>query len=139
MTILESGSPEELFMEPRTDLIRALTQARACSDALFVGLPVVSLYGPTFAARVAVSLLHAAGVGELATDSLENYHACALHLAQNRHELKQLRAKLVENRSRCALFDTARFTRDLEQAYRRMLVFHREGLPPRAFAVEASA
>jgi len=110
-----------------------------CSDALFVGLPVVSLYGPTFPARVAVSLLHAAGVGDLATDSLESYHARALYLAQNRHELKQLRAKLVENRTRCALFDTARFTRDLEQAYRQMVVFHREGLPPRAFAVEASA
>jgi predicted O-linked N-acetylglucosamine transferase (SPINDLY family) len=107
-----------------------------CSDALFVGLPVVSFYGPTFPARVAVSLLHAAGVGELAADSLESYYTRALHLAKHRDELKGLRAKLIANRSRCPLFDTARFTRDLESAYRQMMAFHREGQPARAFAVE---
>lgn len=108
-----------------------------CSDALFVGLPVVSLYGPTFPARVAMSLLNAAGVDELAADSLESYHARALYFAQNRNELKTLRAKLIANRNQCALFDTARFTRDLERAYRQMAGYHREGLPPRAFAVES--
>ena len=107
-----------------------------CSDALFVGLPVVSFYGPTFPARVAVSLLNAIGMSELAADSIGSYEARALFLAQNREELKAVRAKLLRNRTSAPLFDTARFTRDLERAYREMMTLQRKGLAPRSFAVE---
>ena len=107
-----------------------------CSDALFVGLPVVSFYGPTFPAHVAVSLLNAVGMAELATQSLEEYEARALFLAQNRAELERVKAKLMQNRETFPLFDTARFTRNLEQAYREMLALHDQGMPPHSFAVE---
>jgi protein O-GlcNAc transferase len=75
-------------------------------------------------------------MGELATQSLEEYEARALFLAQNPGELDRVKKKLMENRETFPLFDTARFTRNLEQAYREMLVLHRRGMPPRSFAVE---
>lgn len=107
-----------------------------CSDALFVGLPVISLYGPTFPARVAVSLLNAAGSPELATGSIAEYESRAQHLAQNRDELTGLRNRLLHNRKTCPLFDTAMMTRHLEYAYREMVARHLRGLPPQPFAVE---
>lgn len=109
------------------------------SDALFAGLPLISLYGSTFPARVAVSLLHAAGMSKLATDSLESYEAKALFYAQTRDALQAVRAKLARNRDTAPLFDTALFTRHLESAYRQMVALNRSGESPRAFAVEASA
>lgn len=90
------------------------------SDALWVGLPVVTCPGDTFASRVAGSLLHAAGVPELVTDSLPAYKALALRLANDPPALQALRDKLRETRATMPLFDTGRFTRQLEQAYREM-------------------
>jgi predicted O-linked N-acetylglucosamine transferase (SPINDLY family) len=43
---------------------------------------------------------------------------------------------LAGNRMNCALFDTVRFTRDLEQAYTVMWQRHQSGDPPSSFAVE---
>jgi len=53
------------------------------SDALWAGLPLITVTGTTFAGRVATSLLHAVGIPELATDSLDAYEALALKLAQD--------------------------------------------------------
>ena len=108
------------------------------SDALFAGLPLISIYGSTFPARVAVSLLHAAGMSELATDSLESYEAKALFFAKDREALKAVRAKLVRNRESAPLFDTALFTRHLESAYQKMMTLQRSGEGPKHFAVEAA-
>ena len=90
------------------------------SDALWMGLPVLTCVGDTFAGRVAGSLLQAAQLPELVTDSLEAYEAHALRLARNPGELATLRQKLVQNRGRQPLFDTPRFTLNLEQTYQRM-------------------
>jgi len=107
------------------------------SDALFAGLPLISVYGPTFPARVAVSLLHAAGMSELAVDSIESYEAKALFFAQNREALKAVRARLIGNRDQAPLFNTALFTRHLEAAYRNMITLYRNGEGPSGFAVDA--
>jgi predicted O-linked N-acetylglucosamine transferase (SPINDLY family) len=77
-------------------------------------------------------------MGDLATLSLGEYEARALFLAQNRDELQHVKAKLMQNREGFPLFNTARFTRNLEQAYREMLALHDQGMPPRSFAVEES-
>lgn len=90
------------------------------SDALWMGLPVLTCTGDTFAGRVAASLLHAAQLPELVTDSLGAYEACALRLARQPDELAAVREKLVRSRDGLALFDTPRFTADLEQAYLQM-------------------
>lgn len=105
------------------------------SDALWVGLPLVTALGATFAGRVAGSLLRAAGMPELVTDSLEAYEALALKIARDPTMLAGLKAKLAANRDSCALFDTRRITRHLEAAYTGMWERAMRGEAPESFAV----
>jgi predicted O-linked N-acetylglucosamine transferase (SPINDLY family) len=90
------------------------------SDALWMGLPVITCMGDTFAARVASSLLHAAGLPELITSNLADFQALALRLATHTEQLTTVRDKLAQNLTSTPLFDTVRFTRHLESAYRTM-------------------
>ncbi len=87
------------------------------SDALWVGLPVVTCAGETFAARVAGSLLRAAGMPELVTGTLQDYESQALHLATHSEALHSIRTRLEQTRGTMPLFDTERFARQLERAY----------------------
>lgn len=87
------------------------------SDALRAGLPVLTCTGRAFAGRVATSLLHAAGLPELATPTLDHYEALALRLARDPAALAELRARLAAALRSAALFDTDRFRRSLEAAY----------------------
>jgi predicted O-linked N-acetylglucosamine transferase (SPINDLY family) len=105
------------------------------SDALWMGLPVVTLMGTAFAGRVAASLLNAIGVPELVTHSPEAYEALALKLARDPSALAALKEKLAANRATHPLFDTARFARGLEAAYREMWTRHRSGRAPEHFTV----
>jgi predicted O-linked N-acetylglucosamine transferase (SPINDLY family) len=109
------------------------------SDALWVGLPVVTCQGETFAARVAASLLRAADCEELVTGSLDAYEALALALARDPDRLAAIRHRLVDGRMRLPLFDSARFARDLESLYLRMTERHRVGLPPAPLPASPSA
>jgi len=86
-------------------------------DALWAGVPLLTLQGTAFAGRVAASALTAAGLPELIVSSLDAYEALALRLAREPQTLAALRAELEHARGRCALFDTARYTRNLEAAY----------------------
>jgi predicted O-linked N-acetylglucosamine transferase (SPINDLY family) len=106
------------------------------SDALWVGLPVLTCMGSTFAGRVAGSLLHSAGVPDLITHSLEEYEAVALRLAREPALLRTLKARLARNRDTCPLFDTARFTRHIEAAYMDMWQRQQSGKPPVSFVVD---
>ena len=105
------------------------------NDALWAGLPVVTCRGNCLAGRVAASLLDAVGLGELATEYLADYEALALRLAADPIELSRLKARLERNRLTCALFDTARVTRNIEAAYRAMWETWQRGEPPQSFAV----
>lgn len=90
------------------------------SDALWVGCPLVTCAGSTFASRVAGSLLLNAGLPELVVDTFEAYEKMALDLALHPEKLQAMRRRLAANRDSCALFDSPRFVRDLEAAYLRM-------------------
>jgi protein O-GlcNAc transferase len=107
------------------------------SDALWCGVPVLTLVGPTFAGRVAASLLKAAGLPQLVTLTASDYEALALELARDAPLMSALRAKLAANRELCPLFNTPRFARHIEAAYNAMYERLRRGLPPASFAVEA--
>ncbi|MFC5069769.1 tetratricopeptide repeat protein [Flaviflagellibacter deserti] len=109
------------------------------SDALWAGLPVLTCAGDTFIGRVAGSLLHAIGLPELVTHSLEEYETLALRLATDPDLLSGLRERLVANRLSAPLFDIGRYSRDLEAAYLRMWEIHQAGGAPAAFAVEDGA
>jgi predicted O-linked N-acetylglucosamine transferase (SPINDLY family) len=100
------------------------------SDALWMGLPVLTVPGESFASRMAASLLTAAGLPELIARSRADYESCAIALATDGQRLEALRRKLAANRDRCALFDTAAFTRNLESLYGQMYQRHLAGLPP---------
>jgi predicted O-linked N-acetylglucosamine transferase (SPINDLY family) len=99
------------------------------SDALWAGLPVLTCPGKSFAARMAASILTAAGLPELIAADRADYERCAIALATDPQRLGALKQKLAENRGRCALFDTTAFTRNIEALYRQMYERHLAGLP----------
>jgi protein O-GlcNAc transferase len=109
------------------------------SDALWAGVPVLTCLGPTFAGRVAGSLLHAVGLPELITNSLEEYEELAQKLAGDPALLGSLRERLSQGRLGHPLFDTARLTRHIEAAYTMMVDTWQRGEPPKGFSVEAIA
>ncbi|WP_168797772.1 tetratricopeptide repeat protein [Aliishimia ponticola] len=88
------------------------------SDALWAGVPVLTLPGCQFAARVAASLVTAIGTPETVCDSVEQYRAKALDYARNPEKLAHLRQKLEAARQTAPLFDTEGFTRAFEDALR---------------------
>jgi protein O-GlcNAc transferase len=90
------------------------------SDSLWAGVPLVTCKGGGFAGRVAASLLTAIGLPELITENLEEYEHLALALACDPARLAALKHKLAANRLTTPLFDTTRFTRNLETAYENM-------------------
>lgn len=87
------------------------------ADALMADLPVVTYMGNAFSARVAGGLLHAIGLSELITHSMEEYEALIYKLAANPVLLAALKAKLIANKATYPLFDTADFCRNIETAY----------------------
>jgi protein O-GlcNAc transferase len=90
------------------------------NDALWSGVPVITLEGTHFASRVSSSLLSAVGLPELITHTSEEYEALAVRLARNPEQLQVIRQKLERNRLKEPLFDTPRFVRNLEKAYEEM-------------------
>jgi protein O-GlcNAc transferase len=108
--------------------------ATAC-DALWVGVPVLTCSGASFASRVAGSLLGAVGLPELITSSPEDYEALALKLARDPALLGSLRQKLAHHRDIRPLFDTERFTRHMEAAYTIMWERAQRGEAPESFSV----
>ena len=93
------------------------TSGTTASDALWAGCPLLTLVGRTMVARMAGSLVKAAGLPEMISYSIDEYVARAVHYASHPEELAALRRRLIEQRFKLPLFDTERFVRDLESAY----------------------
>jgi len=100
------------------------------SDALWMGLPVLTLAGRSFAGRMAASLLQAVGLPELITHTAEDYESLAIELANNPEKMAALKAKLAENRPSHPLFNTPLFARHIESAYRAAYDRYHAGLAP---------
>lgn len=92
------------------------------SDALWMGLPLITCSGKTFASRMAGSLLNAIGMNELITTSLEAYEELAVRLAKNTNQLVDLKQRLSANRVTHPLFDTPRFVRNLENIFQKIAI-----------------
>lgn len=99
-------------------------------NALWAGLPVLTLSGKSFASRVSASLLSAIGLPELITYSKEEYEAKAIELAINQEKFCKIKKKLNENRLVMPLFDNIKFTRSLELAYIKMHERYESNLDP---------
>jgi predicted O-linked N-acetylglucosamine transferase (SPINDLY family) len=108
-----------------------------CNDALAAGLPVLTVIGKSFGARVAASMLTASGLTELIAPDLAAYEALAVELAHHPERLAAMRQHLARTRGENPLFDIAGLTRALERAYVTMFERAAAGLPPESFAVEA--
>ncbi|HLK70558.1 MAG TPA: tetratricopeptide repeat protein, partial [Steroidobacteraceae bacterium] len=135
---LRGVRPERLVFAPSKPLAQHLARYRAAdlfvdtapcnahttaSDALWAGLPLVTLAGESFASRVAASLLLAVGLPELVTRSAVQYEALLVALAADRERLARLRARLQQPQE-TPLFDLPRYVRHLEAAYTRMYERH---------------
>ncbi len=87
------------------------------SDALWAGIPVVTLSGQTFASRVAASLLNAVEMPELVAQSYDDYIKIAIELCHDHNQRSVLKSKLTHNH-KFPLFHTTKYTKDLEKAYK---------------------
>lgn len=100
------------------------------SDALWTGLPVLTLRGEAFAGRIGASLLQAVGLPELIAATRQQYEELAIGLAREPRRLADIRAKLAGNLRTTPLFDTAASARHLEAAYAQMYERHLAGCAP---------
>jgi protein O-GlcNAc transferase len=107
------------------------------SDALWAGIPVVTVTGKGFAGRVCASLLQTVGLPDLITASLAQYKNLALELAQDSHRLKELRRRVEQGRQRSALFDANLFARHLEAAYKSIWAHHLSGQAPASMHIKS--
>jgi len=100
------------------------------SDALWTGLPVLTLMGKSFASRVAGSLLNAIGLSQLITTNQEEYEALAVELAKSPQKLEIIKHKLANNRLTTPLFDAPLFAKNLEAVYIKMYERYQAGSQP---------
>ncbi len=106
-------------------------------DALWVGLPVLTIRGDAPAARLGATLSRASGVEDLVVDDLEHYERLAIELAADSARLHALRRRLLAIRDGSALFDADRFRRHFEHGLEMAVVRARAGLPPATIEVPA--
>ncbi len=89
-------------------------------DTLWMGVPLVTLAGKHFGARLGVTVLANAGLPELVTDNTEDYISTAVNLATDGERLKRIRHNLRDRFAKSPGMDALAFTRDMEEAYRGM-------------------
>jgi protein O-GlcNAc transferase len=143
-------APQRLVFAPRANYAEYLARYRladlfldtlpfnagtTASDALWMGLPVLTCAGKAFSGRVAGSMLNAIGLPELVADSTAAYEALALKLATQPEILGAIRTKLAHNCMTTPLFNVERTCRHVESAYKTMMGIWHKGEPPRSFAV----
>ena len=142
--------PERLVFAPKVPTDQYLARQRCAdlfldslpynahtttSDALWVGLPVLTCMGQAFASRVAASLLRAVELPELITTDGEVFVARAIELATDPTQLRALRMRLEENRLHAPLFDCMRLARAIEDAYVQVHARRVAGLPPESMFI----
>ena len=126
--------PEHLSRIGLADLgldTRRVSGAASTSDALWAGVPVLTIQGNHFASRMSSSILKAAGLDALITTNLEAYENLAVQLAQDKATLAKMRSMLQKTVVRSHLFDTNRFVGHLERAYENIWHVYCQGERPR--------
>jgi predicted O-linked N-acetylglucosamine transferase (SPINDLY family) len=118
---------------PQTDLLLdtfPCSGHTTASDGLWAGVPLVTLIGQTFAARVAASLLHTLGLDELVCTDIDSYVESAITLCRNDDQRQAVRDRIASATRTSPLFDGASFAADLQQLIERMVERQDAGLPP---------
>lgn len=117
------------------DTANSLSASTTALDALWAGLPLITVCGDRFASRIASTLLRSLGLDDLICASLADYEDLAVALARDPASLERLGERLHRALRDRPLFDSARFVRNLEAAYEQMWRLHHEGRPPCSFDV----
>jgi predicted O-linked N-acetylglucosamine transferase (SPINDLY family) len=143
-------APERLVFAPQLTLDRHLARYHhadlfldtwpcnahtTASDALWMGVPLITLTGGSFPSRVATSLLNSLELSELCAASIEEYEALAMRLAHAPGERALLRARLEAARHTSGLFNTRQYCRRLEAGYESIWSRHVRGQLPAALEV----
>jgi FkbM family methyltransferase len=116
-------NPDHLARYPLADLFLDTSPYGAhttCSDAMWMGVPVITLVGRSFPSRVCGSLVKSAGMDELICYTPEDFVARAVEYGNDRDRREALKEKLRANRDSCVLFDTPLLVKSLEDLYRDM-------------------
>jgi predicted O-linked N-acetylglucosamine transferase (SPINDLY family) len=119
----QMNNPEHLARYPLADLFLDSFPYGAhttASDAIWMGVPILTLPGRTFASRVCADLARAGGIGEMVCAAPESYVERAVEFGNDRSKLEPIKVKLAAGRDTCVLFDTPKLVRHLEDIYRQM-------------------
>jgi len=125
--------PEYLARYRIADLFldtRPFNAGTTASDALRMGLPVLTLEGSSFNSREAASIIRSLNLPELITSSEKEYETLAVELGNDPKKLRFIKEKLVSNLSTAPLYDTPLFTKNLESAFEQMYDRYQQGLEP---------
>jgi protein O-GlcNAc transferase len=131
--------PDHLARLRLADLVldtRLVSGAATTSDALWAGVPVISLQGNHFSSRMSASILKAIGLNDLVTLSIKEYSELAIRLATHPSEFEAIRRRLSENKKIKPLFDSKLTTDNLENAYLEMWRLFVSNQPPRLIKVK---
>ena len=109
---------------------RVVNGAATTSDALWAGVPVVTIKGHHFASRMSASILTAVGLPELITHDLKQYEDLSIALATHPDQLDAFRLKLENNKPTYPLFDTRDFVHNLESTFEQMWATYLSGEKP---------
>jgi predicted O-linked N-acetylglucosamine transferase (SPINDLY family) len=127
------ANPWHLARYPLADLFLDTAPYGAhttCSDALWMGVPIVTLSGKSFASRVCGSLVRSAGLPELVVETPQDFIQLAVRLGHDRAAIGELKARLETNRASCVLFDMGLLTQKLEGLYAQMCAEYQAGELP---------
>lgn len=121
--ILEKGSPHRRLLETYQRVDIALdpwpySGGLTTIEALYMGVPVITCPGPTFAGRHAASHLQAAGLKQFIADDFDEYKRIAINAASDNQALEALRAELRTRCRRSPLGNHAQFAANLDKAFR---------------------
>jgi len=127
---LANDRVEFVTYQPRADYLKLYRRIDVCLDtfpynghtttldALWMGVPVVSLRGSTPVSRAGFSMMSNLGLSDLVADTPAKFVQIAVELTQNTTRLAELRRTLRERMQRSPLMDAPRFARNIEHAYR---------------------
>lgn len=118
-----------------TDLVSG---AATTSDALWAGVPVLTVKGKHFASRMSASILYAVGLDEMICDDLKEYEDVAVDYAQNNKKIFALKSELKKNALKGSLFDAGISTGHLEELYQTMWNHYLNGDPSRLIDLKSS-
>jgi predicted O-linked N-acetylglucosamine transferase (SPINDLY family) len=90
------------------------------SDALWMGLPILTRSGSTYISRMAGSLLNAVGLPDLITGSLADYESLAVHIGRHPRRAASYKRYLAEHGRSSPLFDMPQLVRDIETEFERL-------------------